>query len=236
MTGVTIIARDEVGSTMDEAHALAAAGAPHGTTVWARRQAAGRGSRGRTWSSDEGGLWLSVVARPRRDDAVDTMALRIGLGIAETIERLAPGIGQVGLKWPNDLFVGTRKIGGILCEARWSGERCQWVVVGVGLNVHNAVGGVGHAANLAALSPDIGVVDDLVDPVARAISMCAKDAGPLDELEMRAFEERDVLRGRRTLAPVAGTIAGITTHGALQVRTTDSSVTQVLAGLIVEPE
>src|ERR1019366_7365670 len=68
----------ELPSTMEAAHALAQDGAAHGTAVVAARQTLGRGTRGRTWSSELGGLWLSVIARPSRTDALEALSLRVG--------------------------------------------------------------------------------------------------------------------------------------------------------------
>ncbi|MDX2193142.1 MAG: biotin--[acetyl-CoA-carboxylase] ligase [Gemmatimonadales bacterium] len=127
-----------VASTQDALHALAEGGAPSGTAVVAAVQGGGRGSRGRAWASPAGGLWLSVLVREEARPALEGLSLRAGLAVAGAIEAL-PGAPPVALKWPNDLLVGGRKLGGILCEARWSGDRFLWAVVGVGVNVANAI-------------------------------------------------------------------------------------------------
>ena len=102
-------------STMDALHELAQAGAPAGTAVVAEAQVAGRGSRGRGWSSPPGGLWLSVLARPRTA-GLELLSLRAGLAVAELLDRLGVGA-RARLKWPNDLMLDGRKAGGILCDA-----------------------------------------------------------------------------------------------------------------------
>ena len=68
----------ELPSTMEAAHARAQDGAAHGTAVVAERQTLGRGTRGRAWSSEPGGLWLSVITRPSRTDAIEALSLRVG--------------------------------------------------------------------------------------------------------------------------------------------------------------
>ena len=108
-----------VGSTMDALHDLAQTGAPPGTAVVAEVQDSGRGSRGRTWASPRGGLWLSVLARPS-EGGLELLSLRVGLAVAGVLARMGLG-DQLRLKWPNDLMLGERKTGGILCEARWQG-------------------------------------------------------------------------------------------------------------------
>ncbi|MCX4243535.1 biotin--[acetyl-CoA-carboxylase] ligase [Paraliomyxa miuraensis] len=127
----------ELSSTNDRALEWMRAGAPHGAVVTADAQRAGRGRRGRTWHSPPGeSLYVSLVVRPDRPpdrpDGFGALGLAVGVGLHEGLPRLrAP----VWLKWPNDLTVEGRKLGGILCEARWIGNVPE-VVVGFGLNVH----------------------------------------------------------------------------------------------------
>ena len=123
---------DQVASTMDEAHRLAAQGAPEKTLVWAARQALGRGRQGRAWVSPEGGAYCSLILRPSRSIAeAPQLALVAGLAAAETLRDVAclyPSI-----RWPNDLLIKGRKLGGILAEAKR--EKCQtpYVVLGIGI-------------------------------------------------------------------------------------------------------
>lgn len=123
---------DEVASTMDLAHEAVAAGAPDGWLVIARHQTAGRGARGRAWSSARGAsLPLSFVVRPLRGGPL--LALAVGLGIAEAVDTL--GV-SAEVKWPNDVLVAERKLVGILVEARSTGGRApDAAVVGVGVNL-----------------------------------------------------------------------------------------------------
>jgi BirA family biotin operon repressor/biotin-[acetyl-CoA-carboxylase] ligase len=129
----------ETTSTNDDARGLAQAGALEGTVVLASSQAAGRGRLGRTWDSPGGGAYFSVVLRPQVVPAdVAPLALVIGLGIARG---LRDGFGvEVGLKWPNDVFLGGGKLAGILLEMAAETDRVDWVVAGVGLNVHRPRG------------------------------------------------------------------------------------------------
>ncbi|HEX2188449.1 MAG TPA: biotin--[acetyl-CoA-carboxylase] ligase, partial [Longimicrobiaceae bacterium] len=102
-----------VGSSNDVARALADAGAPAGTAVLAEEQVAGRGRGGKLWSSPPGlGIWLSVVLRPRALAAPGLLPLRVGLAAAAALDPFARP-GRVEVKWPNDLQVAGRKLGGI---------------------------------------------------------------------------------------------------------------------------
>lgn len=121
---------DGVPSTQEVAHWMAEDGAPHGAAVAAREQLAGRGTRGREWYSPIGGLWMSVVCRPRHAVSAACSALRAGLAAAAAVEARVPAATPIALKWPNDLYRDGRKLGGILCEARWQGDRLAWIVVG----------------------------------------------------------------------------------------------------------
>jgi len=227
----------ELPSTMEAAHLLAQEGAEHGTAIVATRQLAGRGTRGRAWSSEPGGLWLSVIARPARTDALEALSLRTGLAVAAAVELACPALPRLGIKWPNDLVIDGRKLAGILCEARWGGGRCLWVVIGIGLNVSNEVPMDLERAVAAIRSwdptLDPGV---LAAPVAAAIALAAREAGPLTVAELRAFALRDALIGNQIALPVAGTADGITPTGALRVRTEAGTTQEVLAGVVAVPK
>lgn len=218
---------------MELAHAEAGRGAPHGTAIVAARQSAGRGTRGRLWSAEQGGLWLSLVARPGRADAPEALSLRIGLALAELLERTVPPLPAVGVKWPNDLMVGDRKLAGVLSEARWAGTSLQWVVVGVGLNVSNLLPEAlaQQATRLIDWDPT-ATVDALVGPVVACVSAATRDAGPLTTAELNAFAVRDMLTGRRMGEPIAGTADGITPRGALRVRSDSGPIHEILGGVV----
>ena len=159
---------EQVGSTMDVLHELAQGGAPAGAAVVAVEQTGGRGSRGRAWASPRGGLWLSVLFRPRAVPGLELLSLRIGLAVAQALELL--GAPAVGLKWPNDLMLGDRKLGGILCEARWQGNAPGWVTAGLGLNVANETPPLLRAVATSLISVVADVTpDDLLLPVLAAL-------------------------------------------------------------------
>ncbi len=217
---------------MDRLHGLAADGAEAGTVVVAGEQTGGRGSRGRGWRSPPGGLWLSALFRPRVATGVELFGLRIGLAVADAVEALGPDV-SVLIKWPNDLMVGDRKLGGILCEARWQGESLAWVVAGVGINVANPIPDelAGVATALAERLP--GVTPELLEPEVAA-RLRALDAGSerLGPAELAGLRHRDWLHGRRLRAPAPGTGAGISDDGALLVRADSGAIAAVRAGTV----
>ena len=225
---------DVVGSTQDAAHGLAAAGGPHGSAIAARVQTAGRGTRRRQWISSEGGLWLSVVCRPRAIIGIETVSVRVGLSLAALIERwIGPGP-RVAIKWTNDLIVNDRKAGGILVEARWQGGSLGWLVVGVGINVRNTL--PGHTAPLAARLADFGVTDSLEElalSVVAVVREAARTAAVLTTQELRAFEARDWLRGRRLILPHQGIAQGITDEGKLRIRISETEVIEAMGSVVL---
>ena len=134
---------DLLGSTSDEARRLACQGAPQGTTVWAKAQTAGRGRRGRAWSSPEGNLHVSVVLH-----SAEAVASQLGfvaaLAVADAVDEVC-GRAWTRLKWPNDVLLDGAKLAGMLLEV----EHTAWgmaVVLGIGVNLRHFPGDVGYAA------------------------------------------------------------------------------------------
>jgi BirA family biotin operon repressor/biotin-[acetyl-CoA-carboxylase] ligase len=140
---------------------------------------------------------------------------------------------SVGLKWPNDLMLGDRKVGGILCEARWQGEVLAWVVAGIGVNVTNTIPEeiAGGAAQLVEVMP--GATAEVLEPEVtarlRALDLVADRLRPAELAELR---RRDWLLDRRLRGPAPGTAAGISDEGALLVRHEHGTVTAVRAGAV----
>jgi BirA family biotin operon repressor/biotin-[acetyl-CoA-carboxylase] ligase len=219
-------------STMDLLHDLAADGAEAGTVVVAAEQGGGRGSRGRAWHSPPGGLWLSILFRPRAAAGIELFGLRVGLAVADAIEAVGPGA-PVDIKWPNDLMVGELKLGGILCEARWQGDVLGWVVAGIGINIANPVpvALAGAATTLADRLP--GITPEVVEPhVIARLRALGQPAERLTAPELAGLRQRDWLCGRRLRGPTRGTAAGITEDGALLVRPDRGGAVAVRAGTV----
>ena len=126
----------EVDSTNIAAKSWAAQNAPNGAVVVADLQTQGRGRLGRAWSSPSGtGLWLSLVLRPRLEpERAPQISLTTAVGACAALQALGY---QAGIKWPNDIYIGGRKICGMLTEMHGSMESVEWVVVGIGINCLN---------------------------------------------------------------------------------------------------
>jgi BirA family biotin operon repressor/biotin-[acetyl-CoA-carboxylase] ligase len=178
---------------------------------------------GRVWRSEPGvGVWLTLVERPRDVAALDVLSLRIGLALSPVLDAFAAA--PVRLKWPNDLYIGRRKLGGVLVEARWRDSAPEWAAIGVGVNVL-VPDGDEHAAGLASHATRSAVLSRIV-PAMRA---AAAKTGPLDRAEL------DAAAGRRCREPVAGLVRGIDASGALVVEI-GSDVAIIRAGSLVLEE
>jgi len=131
-----IIAYDEVSSTNDIALDLAGKGAKEGTVVVAERQTSGRGRLGRNWFSPAGyGIWTSIIFYPGFKPAeLCRMNLILGVAIAQAI-RNETGL-KVELKWPNDIIVSKKKVGGILIDMTATMDKVKCLVAGIGINVN----------------------------------------------------------------------------------------------------
>ncbi len=125
-----------IDSTNKKAQEYAKEGCSHGTLVVADKQKAGRGRKGRSWTSEEGtGIYMSLVLRPRvSPDHASSLTLVAALAVAKAIEKVTKLSPQI--KWPNDLVVDKKKVCGILTEMRLEGCQIDSVVVGIGVNVH----------------------------------------------------------------------------------------------------
>ncbi len=120
---------DVVDSTNREALRRIAAGAPHGAVIQARQQTDGRGRRGRSWISPPGNLYATLIVRPPGDAPVAQLGFVAALGAGDALRRHAP----VRFKWPNDLMLEGRKLGGILVETAEGAA-----AVGIGINIASA--------------------------------------------------------------------------------------------------
>lgn len=125
-----------LGSTNDYLKHLAESGAPEGTVIIAREQTAGKGRRGRSWASPKGGAWFSLLLRPPIPvEQAGCVAILIAVSLAHAL-RERWGV-PVGIKWPNDMYVSGKKLGGILIELGSHGQQIEWLIAGIGINVNN---------------------------------------------------------------------------------------------------
>ena len=133
--GREILFFHKIASTNDFGREVASFGAPEGTIVLAETQTAGRGRSGNKWFSPLGGLWFSLILRPKLHvpDATG-LTFMAGLAVAEVLEQTYNL--KVKTKWPNDVLLNGKKVCGILTESSLAEDRVNFVVVGIGLNAN----------------------------------------------------------------------------------------------------
>lgn len=121
----------EIDSTNEACRLRALAGEGSGLVIRADRQTAGRGRRGRTWTSPAGNLYASLLLRPARPvSEAAALGFAAVTAMGDVAEGLLPGATEVRHKWPNDLLINARKASGLLLEAQPG-----FVVLGIGVNI-----------------------------------------------------------------------------------------------------
>jgi BirA family biotin operon repressor/biotin-[acetyl-CoA-carboxylase] ligase len=225
---------DTIDSTMRRAAELAREGCPAGTVVAARIQTAGQGRLGRTWDSRPGGLYFTIVLRPRLEPSdVPLATLALGLAVADALQTFA-GV-AVDLRWPNDVLIGDRKLAGILAQFQDGA-----LLAGIGLNVNQREFPPEIEPLATSLWRETGSEQNpefLLPALARSIE------SHLNILEtsgaaaiLRLFESASsYVSGRRVTVElpagsITGTTAGLTAEGFLLVRRDDGSLLTVTAG------
>jgi BirA family biotin operon repressor/biotin-[acetyl-CoA-carboxylase] ligase len=135
--GYRLLCYDSIGSTNDQAKRLANGVAEDGTLVWALEQTAGRGRRGRAWSSPRGNLYLSLILRPNCPVGIAAqLGFVAALAVGEALRAILGRVERLAYKWPNDVLINGRKIAGVLLESETVGsEKLSFIVVGVGVNL-----------------------------------------------------------------------------------------------------
>jgi len=233
--GARVLYFSTVGSTNDVAMTAASEDGSEGLVVLADAQTAGRGRRGRQWfSPDSNGLYVSVVLDPSRaaadrDRATALLTLAAGVAIAE-------GIGAVtgftpDIKWPNDLIINQRKVGGILAEAATSpaaSRAISSVVLGYGLNVGTAPLPGDLADRATSLESELGRPVNRADLCVETLIALARRYDDLLEGRFDAILDAWIARapasrGARVhwetpSGPRSGVTAGVDDRGALLVR------------------
>ncbi len=236
LPGFTVEVLPEVDSTNSELMRRARSGQMDPILLVAERQTAGRGRLGRGWRSAPGeSLTFSLGMKLAPRDWAG-LSLAVGVTLAETLHP------RVQLKWPNDLWLADRKLGGILIEtASFAGgpQAERYAVIGVGLNVTppQATGLSTPPAWLQELVPGIDAAQALLQAALPLVhSVQAFEALGFSPFQMR-FDARDALRDRPvTLSDgTSGTAHGTSDTGGLLVHTAAGMATVTSAEVSVRP-
>ena len=231
---------EEIDSTNEEAKRLSRKGAGHGTLVWARRQTAGKGRRGRSWASpaDEN-IYMSLLLKPDFEpDKASMITLAAAMAVGDGIKKSC-GL-ETAVKWPNDIVAEGKKLCGILTELEVENGKIFHLVVGIGINVFQTV----FPEELKEKAISIkGAGGKTVPPEEIVHSVMEAFEGYYESLckegDLRGFlpryNARLANRGRlvTVLDPKGnfrGQALGIDSYGRLLVKAEDGSIRKVFSG------
>lgn len=223
----------EVGSTMAAGRGLAKKGAPAGTIVIAEVQTRGRGRLSREWSSPEGGIYLTIVLRPRISPIyAPRINLMASVAVAAAVRKLFRL--KAELKWPNDVLIQGKKVCGILAEMDAEMDVINFVIVGIGVNANNSVAQFGDTATSlkAMLGREVSRREFLAALLAEIERRNTLLMEPVLLEEWKRFSAT-LNMNVRIVSPgdeVVGQAKDLDATGALIVQAKDGSLRTVLAG------
>ncbi|WP_144903485.1 biotin--[acetyl-CoA-carboxylase] ligase [Halobellus captivus] len=227
---------DRVASTNDCARELAEEGASD-IVVVADEQTGGRGRLARRWTAPKGGIWASLLVRPRRPPAEIPLYT---LAAAVAVARASHEVGvDARIKWPNDVLVvdasgRERKLAGILTEMEGEADRVSWLVVGTGVNANVDADDLPPGAT--SLRAEVGDVDRraFLQRMLETFHELTSDGANLDRI-LDAWREHAATLGRRVRVETPGGViegdaVDVQFPGSLVVRTDDGEERVVHAG------
>jgi BirA family transcriptional regulator, biotin operon repressor / biotin---[acetyl-CoA-carboxylase] ligase len=238
VAAIRVIARDTVGSTNEEALLLARAGEHGPLWVTARTQSAGRGRRGRSWVSEPGNLYASLLLTdPAPPERAPELSFVAALAVYDAVADAAPGLAaRLLLKWPNDLLVDRKKFAGLLIEAETGSPSI--VVIGVGINCGRHPADASYPATDLASAGAAVAPDRLFEGLAPAMAKrLAQWRGGFAQIRAdwlaRAAAVGEDVRIRLADRDVAGRFETLDERGRLVLRLPDGSREAIAAGDVV---
>ncbi len=238
--GQRIVYHETVNSTNSVAKTLAEQAGTEGTLVIAEEQTAGRGRLGRMWLAPRGtSLLFSLLFRPDLS-ASRTPALNMicGLGIRQAIRELLNLPAQ--LKWPNDITVRGRKLGGILTEMSTTGKRVDYVIIGIGLNVNLTPAMLPREFNATSISQELGrkasrllLLQAVLWHIEQRYTALCHGKWPAQEWASALETLGRCVSLRTSQGTWRGVATGIDDEGALMVRLNGGQSRRVLVGDIM---
>lgn len=240
IVGSRIFHLEETGSTADEARKLIEKGTVEGTVVLAESQKAGRGRMDRKWVTPPGkAIAMSVVLYTGLKPAqAPLLSLATAVAAARAVETVA-GV-RVELKWPNDIFLAGKKIGGVLVEMAAELDRVRWIIDSIGINVNNTFKGTpleDTAASIYEVRGEEASRKELVVRLLEELDGIWAQGGAAGGLEpyREEFEELDLLQGREVEVKtpegiISGRAVGISADGRLRLQRADGEMFELFSG------
>ena len=231
-------------STNRVAMELGYAGEPEGAVILAEEQTAGRGRSGRNWHSERGaGLYVTLLLRPRLSPVqAPLLTMLAGLSAHSAIQAQT-GL-SAELKWPNDILMDGKKVGGILTEMHAEPTQVRFVIVGIGINTNQEKFPADVASVATSLRKESGRTHSRLELLVRLLNEFESDYNRFLREGARYVVDRfervsSFASGRRVRVETGfetyfGTTAGLTSDGLLQVKREEGPVTMVVAGDVTE--
>jgi BirA family biotin operon repressor/biotin-[acetyl-CoA-carboxylase] ligase len=236
----------KIGSTNDVAMELGSAGEPHGAVVIAEQQTAGRGRVGRAWHSEKSsGIYVSVLLRPTITPVqAPLMTLVAGLAARDAVAEQT-GL-ATDLRWPNDLLLNGKKLGGILTEMHAEPDRVHFLVVGIGINVNHEEMPAEIASLATSLRIETGQTHSRTEVLVRVLRRLDGyyneflQQGPEPILrrfaEVSSYFQNKRVRISTATETFVGVTEGLEPNGVLRVRRENGRIESVLAGDVHEAD
>lgn len=223
----------EVNSTNELARSIAP-GCQNGAVILAEIQSEGRGRLSRPWASPPGGIWMSLVLKPEMALA---RAYRINMAVSVALARAISSLYPltVGIKWPNDLLIGERKICGILMEVSAEVDRLDYAIVGVGINANVNVTDFPEEWRSTSLLRELGKEVSRIELIQRILQEIEKAYGEMGSEEIyKEWRCRSATLCKRVRITFAagdqeGEVVDLAEDGALILKT-EKGIQRVLAG------
>ena len=231
-------------STNRVALELGHAGEPEGAVVLAEEQTAGRGRAGRKWHSERAaGIYVTLLLRPKLAPVqAPLLTMMAGLSAHAAVQALA-GL-EVDLKWPNDLLIHGKKVGGILTEMHAEPGQIRFVIVGIGLNVNQEEFPGELSSKATSLRAETGKPQSRMELLVRLLREFESDynrflregvASVVARFEsISSYAKGKRVRVTNGTETYAGVTAGLGPEGLLQVQRDDGRMMTVIAGDVAE--
>jgi BirA family biotin operon repressor/biotin-[acetyl-CoA-carboxylase] ligase len=231
-------------STNRVAMELGYAGEPEGTVVMAESQTAGRGRAGRSWHSEKGtGLYFTMLLKPRLSPAqAPLLTMLAGISAHAAIQAQTGFVPE--LKWPNDVLLNGKKVGGILTEMHAEPSAVRFVIVGIGINVNQEKFPPELSAIATSIRQESGRMTYRLELLARLLGQFESDYnrflrdGPGFVVErfqsVSSFAEGRRVRVNTGVESYVGTTAGLSPEGLLLVTKDNGPLVTVIAGDVTE--
>jgi BirA family biotin operon repressor/biotin-[acetyl-CoA-carboxylase] ligase len=231
-------------STNQVALELGHTGEPEGAVIIAEEQTAGRGRAGHTWHSERAaGIYATILLRPRLAPVqAPLLTMMAGLSARAAVQS-ATGL-DVDLKWPNDLMISGKKLGGILTEMHAEPSQVRFVIVGIGINVNQQKFLADLAGASTSLRMETGRTQSRLEVLVQFLRQFESDykellsegaAGVVKRFEAASSYARGkrvrVTNGRESFT---GVTAGLEETGLLRVKRDEGEITTVIAGDVAE--